>query len=267
MKDWVYIDGDVLLYEAVFGTIHTMDCGDAWWQFSGNHEEAVERIRSRVIEIRKASKCKRAMLILSDDSSRIFRLGFFPEYKANRRKKNSSKPPHFIPTKRDLLGLEHTTPVSSPEIMESVTIDHGWCVVRAEPTLEADDLISIEMDRNPGVVSSIDKDLYQIPGVHVHLETLAERTIHPEQGDILLYKQAISGDSTDNIPGCPTLGAVRAGRIIDSAVAAGKNLWDTVVEAYESKGQTVDDAITNMRLVRMLRDGEYKNGVAELWTP
>lgn len=252
----VYIDADVLLYETVFATTQSVDCGDGWWQTIGDFNGAMSRFKSRTLQIKEACAADEAVLCFSDKSSEIFRLGFFPEYKANRRKKQTTRPPHFAPLKRELLGLPVEEPVKDP-VLKSPIISYalGWAAAVASPTLEADDLLSIYQLTNPGYIATIDKDLLQVPGNHIHLETLQTQVIHEADGYRRLMLQALSGDSTDNIPGIPRVGPVRAAKILKDIPQ--ENMWDAVCCAYEDAGRTEEDAYMNLMLVRMLKPGEY----------
>ncbi len=46
-------------------------------------------------------------------------------------------------------------------------------------------------------------------------------------------------------------------------------MWDNVIEAYASKGQTEEDAIHQARLARILwaDDYNFKNNKIRLWNP
>ena len=131
------------------------------------------------------------------------------------------------------------------------------------PTLEADDALGIYATRNPGaIVVSPDKDLRQIPGLlYDYKETV---TITPEEGAKWHLIQTLAGDATDGYGGCPSYGIRRAAALLDEKGYS----WKTVVEAFESKDMTEEDALRNARLARILTKDDYddKTGV-KLWTP
>ena len=262
MSKTCYIDGDVLLYEVVYSTTSTMDCGDGWWQTVGDHHAAYQKFKARTLEVMEAAGCDQGIVCLSDHSNAIFRIGFYPDYKSNRKNKLSSRPPHFVPLKRSLLGLSNEGEVANPILDRCYSVDKGWATVVAMPTLEADDVISMLHLENPGVVATIDKDLYQLPGEHIHLETLQRRYIDAKEGNRLLAQQCLSGDPTDNIPGVPGIGKVRAERLLADVLE--EDHWDTIVDKYTDSGQTEDDAYMNLMLVRMLRPGEYNGETHEI---
>lgn len=97
---------------------------------------------------------------------------------------------------------------------------------------EADDELAIRQLGTEGstVICSTDKDLLQIPGLHYNLtkETLIE--IQPEDGLNIFYGQCITGDSTDNIAGCPGLGKKAAEKLIEAGAS-----WPKIVQAYKER--------------------------------
>lgn len=149
---------------------------------------------------------------------------------------------------------------------------------------EADDLISIMADQaatqhRDYVVISIDKDLDQIPGFHYNPD---KRVFYSQDRDSALlyfYQQSLSGDATDNIPGCYKIGAVKAEKFIAEEVAefeeinlaAEKYLWSRIEDAYIASAQFFgcpytaqsgsDVAIETARLVYIQR------APRELWNP
>lgn len=76
---------------------------------------------------------------------------------------------------------------------------------------EADDLISIMAEQartqhRDCVIVSIDKDLDQIPGTHYNPDKKVFYEQDRDSALLYFYQQALSGDSTDNIPGCYKIG-------------------------------------------------------------
>ena len=81
------------------------------------------------------------------------------------------------------------------------------------PTLEADDILSMLQCEETFILSN-DKDLKQVPGFHfdIYKQDLIE--IKPEEALRTLAIQLLTGDSTDNIPGLPGYGAVKAEKVL-----------------------------------------------------
>lgn len=111
---------------------------------------------------------------------------------------------------------------------------------------EADDVISILAEQNrtqmrDTVIVSIDKDLDQIPGFHYNP---GKKVFYHQDRDsalLYLYQQALSGDPTDNIPGCYKCGKVGAEKFIAETMAefeeitldAEQYLWEHILKTYE----------------------------------
>lgn len=112
---------------------------------------------------------------------------------------------------------------------------------------EADDLISIMAEQaitqhRDFIVVSIDKDLDQIPGRHYNPD---KRVFYSQDRDSALlyfYQQALSGDSTDNIPGCYRVGAEGAKKWMaeytsefeEIGLEQERSIWDAIVREYTS---------------------------------
>lgn len=84
---------------------------------------------------------------------------------------------------------------------------------------EADDKVSIRSrelasDGTPFVLATIDKDLDQVPGLHYGYKDKVFYTVSPEEAELVFWTQCISGDSTDNIPGCYKIGTAKAEKLI-----------------------------------------------------
>lgn len=124
------------------------------------------------------------------------------------------------------------------------------------------------------VIASIDKDLLQIPGVHYDYRIKQQVTIPEDEARIVLWRQALSGDPTDNIPGACGIGAVKAQKMVEEWVDDGDSdldLWNRVVAKYKwqtavatcyyTEHEAERAALENMRLVYLQREPN------ELWVP
>lgn len=119
------------------------------------------------------------------------------------------------------------------EIRQYLIDRWGAKVIEGE---EADDAISI-LARTPehlwkSVVCSIDKDLDQIPGKHFDFMKKVSYDVHEEQAEFVFYRQCLSGDSVDNIPGCYKMGIAKATSLLEDT--AWLDYWDAIVKAYEA---------------------------------
>lgn len=127
-----------------------------------------------------------------------YRDDMYSEYKANRR---SSQPQlkAVVPRIRQLAVLS------------------GYAI-EAEYR-EADDYLRIWANEARAVgreviTASIDKDLHCIPGKHYLIHKQQMITISPEEAQRFYFQQLLKGDPTDNIPGLPGVGDVKALKLI-----------------------------------------------------
>jgi hypothetical protein len=148
--------------------------------------------------------------------------------------------------------------------------------------MEADDECSIMARGEEGIVATIDKDLDQIPGKHYDYKRKVFYEISPYEAMEFFYKQVISGDAVDNIPGAYKIGQKTAEKRLstvieelalcweDSKEAFEQILWEEVLTIYEEstnkKGCPYAEdyeavALETARLVKLL---EYED---QLWTP
>ena len=141
--------------------------------------------------------------------------------------------------------------------------------------IEADDLIGwfAGIYKDGGyVVASGDKDLKQIPGHHVWLDKDLSY-VDDEAAQRFFYQQILTGDATDGIPGCPSVGEKTAEPIIAGLdITDPVGCWETIVSVYGKKGKMDrprESATTQARLVRILRIGEYNFSThqVKLWMP
>jgi len=145
---------------------------------------------------------------------------------------------------------------------------------------EADDEASIlahgfRKRKQKYIIASIDKDLHQIPGVHYDYRIKQQVTMPEDEARIVLWRQALSGDTTDNIPGACGIGAVKAQKWVEEWVDAGHDdamMWANTVVTYTQQAigkpgcyytpdNAAEAALENMRLVYLQREPN------ELWVP
>jgi hypothetical protein len=125
---------------------------------------------------------------------------------------------------------------------------------------EADDAIGIaaySMDPYDYVIYSIDKDLDMIRGWHYNF--VKEKKYYVDEEDTLrtFYKQVLTGDRVDNIPGLKGVGDKKAEKILGEAKSE-KDLFSAVLAAY-------DYDILRMTEMAQLLWIRRKEG--EIWTP
>jgi DNA polymerase-1 len=150
----------------------------------------------------------RFLAVVYDAKGPTFRHEIYPAYKANR-------PP-----------LDPGLAVQMPLVRQVVTA-FGLPAVEAEG-YEADDLMATLARQATGagyavVLVSADKDLFQLVGPSVQMwDTMKEARLGPEEvaaklgvepGQVVDY-MALTGDSSDNVPGVPGVGPKSAAKLI-----------------------------------------------------
>jgi DNA polymerase-1 len=110
-----------------------------------------------------------------------------------------------------------------------------WDFIKAHDGYEADDTVAsyarlCRDSKVKHVVCSIDKDLKQIQGSHYNYKNETLNQIPPDEAYRLLFKQTLMGDRTDNIPGIPGIGPVKADKILTNTELG----WERAsIEAYQ----------------------------------
>lgn len=125
-----------------------------------------------------------------------FRYEVYPEYKANR--KDKPRPTFLEPARAHLVT--------------------DWGAVLTD-NIEADDRLGIEQcseEFGTTCIASIDKDLKQIPGYHYNWRKNERVLVTPLDGLRCFYRQLLTGDTTDNIPGVGGIGLVKSAKLINN---------------------------------------------------
>jgi DNA polymerase-1 len=238
------IDADYLAYKTCAACEDEIDYGDDLIVVTSRFSEAVRTFQKEVSYIvDRLGNFDDMILFFSSPNN--FRKKIYPDYKGHRNRK---KPCGY---KRLL----------------------NWCgdnyVTMVVDNLEADDAIGIYAtdpieSKNELIVCSPDKDMKQIPGLLFDL-TNPVIEITKEMGDRWHLIQTMSGDQTDGYAGAPGIGVKRAEAIFTKKGCT----WETVVETFEERGLTADDALLNARLARILRYTDFNHDTNEprLWTP
>jgi len=155
--------------------------------------------------------------LLAIKGSSNYRDLYFEEYKAPRHQR----------------AAKTITPEIVREIRKLALVDE--MAVAAEGC-EADDLLRIWAEEaravgDPYVICSVDKDLKCIPGLHYNLKSKEVEEISEWDATRFFYEQLLMGDSSDNIPGIPGIGPVKAKKILSGCIDE-EELQVMVVEKY-----------------------------------
>lgn len=236
------IDGDMLLYKAASVAEQEIRWSGDIWTLQTNMSEAKAEADRQVQEIKRDLKSDDILVVFSDKIT--FRHKMWKAYKQNRA------------GKRKPLGISELK-----DWMMEVFPSELY------PNLEADDAIGIIVTEDPEnrVAVSGDKDFGTLPVMwYNHLKKVL-RTITVAEANYFHLIQSLMGDMTDGFAGCKGFGQITADKWLKKHGA----YWESVVDAYESKGQDAEDALMNARLARILRAGEYDKETHEvtLWNP
>jgi len=156
-------------------------------------------------------------LWLSDSTENGFRIKFYPEYKANR-------PPK---------------PILYDFVKEIAITDWGAQIAIEQ---EADDALGIQQVGRGffdggTIICSIDKDLLQIPGNHYNFVKKEKSFVTPDGGRFYFYTQLLTGDTSDNIQGCPGVGVAKAAKFL-AGLSTEESLFQQVVNIYKTQYKT-----------------------------
>jgi DNA polymerase I len=239
------IDTEVYLYRAAAAAEVEAEWSTDDWTYLCRHGDAQATFQDAIGEIRDTLPDHQPVLVFSDRVS--FRYGVWPQYKANRKKYR--KPAGY----RQLV-----------EWVSKAAPARGWEVVRL-PDIEGDDVLGVLYEEGD-VIASTDKDMLTLPGLHLRGGEIQE--VSRLEADLNFYAQVLTGDTSDNYPGCPGCGPVAAQKALAGCTAE-MQMWDAVLKAYEKKGYGEAYVIAQARCARILRAGEYDlaGGAPLLWTP
>ena len=220
------IDADYIVYKCCAAAETEIDFGEDLIVVTSNFSDVMKNVNRELDKIKKEFFDSTLILFFSDHKN--FRKNLFPDYKGHRNRKKPCGYKRAIKA----LGLSY----------EVITM----------PELEADDALGIYATKHPGnVIVSPDKDMRQIPGKLYDLKDVT--TIAPEDGHKWHYIQTLAGDQTDGYAGVPGYGVKTATKLFEEK----GYYWDTVVDAFKSKGLTHDDALLNARLAKILQSSDY----------
>ena len=232
------IDGDIIPYE--FGACKGEDGKPLEWSF------VQSRVDSRLHKIMEATGATERKIYLTDSPTnyRLLVASIRP-YKGTRP---SEKPPLW-------------------EAIREFLIEHRGAEVISY--MEADDKLAISqyerMEEGDTIICTVDKDLDTVPGWHYNWRKGDPYFIEELEAHKFLYKQLLTGDTVDNIPGLYGVGEKsKVLRTIDSCTTEQK-MFEVCREEYEKRfGSYWTQFMTeNYRLLRMLRSQNEADGAKE----
>ena len=176
-------------------------------------EYALQKCKLILEKIQSHTGCKRMQLYLSGSDNFRKDIATYRKYKGNR---DLSKRPQWYDAIRNYM-IQYW----------------GANVIKGQ---EADDILGITQcalnaEGTSSIICSTDKDLMQIPGLHYNIskEEIIEQDA--QSGLNIFYTQCLTGDSTDNIVGCPGIGPKKAAAILEDA----DDPWQAIVKGYQEQ--------------------------------
>ncbi len=123
-------------------------------------------------------------------------------------------------------------PLLYREVREFLMAEYAAVVIEDK---EADDEIAYQAawhrdNRRPHVILHVDKDLYQIPGLH-YVPGKGYKEVSEAWGKTFFYRQVLTGDTVDNIPGVYRLGAKRAKELLPKPLPP-EDMWRICLDQY-----------------------------------
>ena len=216
------IDADSLIYKSAYRHQNPFNKELAYFEFC----QEIGKIRSAIfdglIEYNKGDDVN-IVIVLSPRKS--FRNTIYPDYKANRKS----------PT------------IEGIKVVKLMIMDRlrDWVVL--ERDVEADDIVNWYAREHNYFVAAIDKDVINANPTNCYDYNKFKWSIPKSDIEIELWylKQALMGDSTDNIKGAKGIGVAGAEKIITEMNFSPD--FETIVPYFIDR----EDAIMNTWLVRM----------------
>ncbi len=246
-KTALVIDGDIFLWECCLSSEEAFDWGDDFWTLHADAQEARLKLDIAFAELKEKLNATTMAIALSDKDN--WRKEVLPTYKAHR--KRTRKPVVFHAMKEYVRETYKTFEI---------------------PKLEADDVCGLLMSdrlwrtRFERILVSADKDLLQIPGLHYNPNRPNEGVteVTEKNGTYNHLFQSLTGDAVDGYAGCPGIGPKTAERLL-----AIDPSWDTVARAYEDAGLSLEDALQQARVAKIMttKDFNYTTKEVILWEP
>jgi len=247
----VLLDSDIVAYQFASSAQQSYNFGDTGvCQHVNEFDDVVPLVDQWIKDLMEKLHADKLVVCLSVPTDEGFRIQVLPSYKWNRDK---VKRPVLLAQVKDYLATEYPS--------------------YTRPTLEADDvmgILSTHPKLHPGtkIIVSEDKDMKTIPGLLYNPRKHKKPVrISEEQADYFHMYQTLTGDTTDGYKGCPGIGPKKAEYLLDTFMR--KDWWLAIVDMYESKGLTEEDALVQARVARICRyeDYDFKNKEVKLWNP
>lgn len=240
------LDGDYICWRFALMVEEPVELPGGVLTYQASRPKAEMYVNRFIKTLQTKFKTEDVVVAFSVGRGQGYRQKLFPTYKAQR----TDKKPLAYYAIRELLEARFE--------------------VLIEPQLEADDLLAILASQDSDedrIIVSADKDFKSTPCRFFDVNKAELHLVDPLEATFNHMYQTLIGDRADGYPGCPGIGPVRAKRLL--AKAHPQDYWDIVVQAYEDKGLTKDDALVQARLAYLLQHQNYDFETKEIthWLP
>ena len=247
LNDRVLIIDGMNTFIRSFAAIPTMD-------ENGNHIGGVTGFLKSVGYVTRKFKPSRVYVIFDGKGGSKRRRDIYPDYKLGRKPLTRLNRTYDMTTEKDEQDLmRYELVIVAKALMKlpitTITLDH----------VEADDIISYiaqHVGENGGesIIYSTDKDFLQLVGDDIKVwNPVRKKTYIPEivvedyeihPNNFLLYR-ALTGDTSDNLPGIKGLGMKTLLKIVPEFVTEQHLTFDDVIDAAENSKLKVASRIVD----------------------
>ena len=220
------LDLDTLIYIVAYQQYKTLDN-------KGDADKVKAHVRDFVSNVMQVTKSDEYIMFYQGSQHSNYRNSIADDYKANR-----GEEPDFYTHWKDVI-------YSTLDELGAVSLK----------TIESDDAVAIiaKMYKDKQIIlGHNDKDMLQIPGNHYFYTKNEFVVVTEEEAKINLYKQLLTGDSTDNIIGC----GKKVRKVYKSGVNKGKEYYaregvgpKTAIGLLENSSNFVKTTITEYKKV------------------
>lgn len=217
------VDADSILYKVAYVTEEETE------------EEAFDTLRAVIYKtIYQPTRCEEYIFCFSGDDNFREDVAVTKPYKGNRVDK--PKPKHLKALKKYAMA------------------EYNGLILSG---LEADDIVVAIHQKYAGtsVLIGIDKDAKQSVGHHYNFGKDIHFYVTPEQAEINLQTQMVTGDTVDNITGLPGYGPKKAEKLFNSSPETAPSRL--VYDLYKELGYDEDYYLEQLTLLYMKRDIVY----------
>ena len=246
MKRRLLIDGDEVAYKATCLSGRAIKWDQEAPVESYDTGLAIHTAFAMLASWEAETKSDTPLVCFSCEDRNIFRKHIYAGYKAGRKEEK---------------------PSTYWAVVKKLKDEYPW---RELPMLEADDVMGL-MSGDEGyenIIASSDKDMRTLPCRFYDPYHKLSGNVKPWGADYQWMFQTLVGDVSDGYKCCPGVVEKTAKALLSGGLKL-RDMWNIVVEQFRKKERPDSDAITQARLARILRPGDYDmaTGTINLWHP